>query len=132
MDEKALRSVPLFADLDKKECRALSQQADEIDVPEGKQLVRAGEFAYEFFVITDGSARVTREGEHLSDLGAGDFFGEVGILAHEKRNADVTATSQMNLIVLTDRAFRALERESPSVAERIRAAIDERYTRASG
>ena len=128
MDEKQVRSVPLFASLSKKGSQALAQKADEIDMPEGKQLAREGEFAYEFFVIADGTAEVTHDGEHVASLGPGDFFGEIGILASERRTADVVATSPMRLIVLTSRAFRDLKRESPSVCELIRAAIDERYS----
>jgi len=127
MDEKRVRSVPLFASLSKKGSRALAQQADEIDMPEGKELARAGEFAYEFFVITDGTADVTHDGEHVASLGPGDFFGEIGIVAAERRMADVVATSQMSLIVLTSQAFRALKRENPGVCDLIRAAVDERF-----
>jgi CRP-like cAMP-binding protein len=130
MDEKRVRSVPLFAGLSKKGSRALAQQADEIDMPEGKQLAREGDFAFEFFVITEGTAEVTHDGEHVASLGPGDFFGEIGIVAAERRTADVVATSPLSLIVLTDRAFRSLKRESPSVCELIRAAIDERYSAA--
>ncbi len=131
MDESRVRSVPLFAGLSKNGSRALAQQADEIDIPEGKRLAREGEFAYEFFVITDGTAEVSHEGEHIASLGPGDFFGELGIVAAERRTADVVATSPMALIVLTDRAFRALKRENPTVCELIRAAIDERYSAAA-
>jgi CRP-like cAMP-binding protein len=128
MDEKRVRSVPLFANLSRKGSRALAQQADEIDMPEGKQLAREGEFAYEFFVIAEGTAEVTHDGEHVASLGPGDFFGEIGIVASERRTADVVATSPMRLVVLTTQAFKALKRENPSVCELIRAAIDERYS----
>jgi CRP-like cAMP-binding protein len=131
MDEKRVRSVPLFASLSKRGSRALAQQADEIDVPEGRRLAREGEFAFEFFVITDGTAEVTHDGEHVATLGPGDFFGEIGIVAAERRTADVVATSPMSLIVLTSRAFNSLRSASPSVCELIRAAIDERYSAAS-
>jgi CRP/FNR family transcriptional regulator, cyclic AMP receptor protein len=127
MDHNRLRSVPLFAGLGKKECKALAQRADEIDIPEGKRLAREGDFAYEFFVREKGTAEVTHDGECIAELGPGDFFGELGVLASERRMATVTATSPMDLIVLTSGALRAVNREHPQVAERLRAAIDERF-----
>jgi CRP/FNR family transcriptional regulator, cyclic AMP receptor protein len=127
MDEKHLKSVPFFGALGKNERQTLSQITDEIDVPDCQSLAREGEFAYEFFVIQDGTAEVTHEGETIAQLGPGDFFGEVGILATERRMATVTATSPMALIVLTRGALRTVRREHPGVAERLRQAIDERY-----
>jgi CRP-like cAMP-binding protein len=127
VDEKHLESVPLFAGLGRKERRTVAQLADEIDVGEGTKLAREGDFAYEFFVIRDGTAEVTHEGEQLAELGPGDFFGEVGIFASERRTADVTATSPMDLIVLTPGALRAIDREHPEVHAKICDAIDSRY-----
>jgi CRP/FNR family cyclic AMP-dependent transcriptional regulator len=126
MEEKRLESTPLFAGLGKKERRALATRTDTIDVPEGKQLAREGDFAYEFFVITKGTAEVTHGSDHVADLGPGDFFGEMGILGHQRRVATVTATSQMELIVMTEQALRSLNREEPEVAQRLAQAIKER------
>ncbi len=127
MDENRLRSVPLFAGLGKRERKALARNADEIDVAEGKALAREGDFAYEFFVIEQGTADVTHDGECIAQLGPGDFFGELGVLASERRMATVTATSPMDLIVLTSGALRAVHREHPQVADRLRKAVDERF-----
>jgi len=73
MDESELQSIPLFESLARDERRLIAQHADEIDVAQGTQLVRQGEFAYEFFVIEKGGAEVLRDGEHIADLAAGDF-----------------------------------------------------------
>jgi CRP/FNR family transcriptional regulator, cyclic AMP receptor protein len=130
MDEKRLRSVPFFSGLDKKEIRTVARLADEIDIPEGQRLAREGEFAHEFFVIEEGTAEVVHDGEPIAKLGPGDFFGEIGILASERRMATVTSTSPMELIVLTSGALRTVRREHPEVAERLRKAIDERFATA--
>lgn len=76
MEESQLRSVPLFQSLSSEERRAVAQHADQIEVPEGTELVRQGEFAYEFFVIEEGTAEVTRDDERVAELGPGDFLGE--------------------------------------------------------
>jgi CRP-like cAMP-binding protein len=126
MEESELRSVPLFQSLSGEERRAIAQHADEIDVPEGAELVRQGEFAYEFFVIEEGTAVVTRDGEHVAELGPGDFLGEMGIVGKVVRNATVTTTSPARVIVMTEQALRSMTRTNPGVADRIRAAVDER------
>jgi CRP/FNR family transcriptional regulator, cyclic AMP receptor protein len=126
MDESSLRSVPLFDSLHSDERRTIAQHADEIDAPEGTELVRQGEFAYEFFVLEDGTAEVVRDGERVAELGPGDFLGEMGIVRHAVRNATVRTTSPARVIVMTEQAFRSMRALNPAVADRIEAAVEER------
>ena len=123
MDVKRLQTVHLFSTLSKKELEQLSRWIDEVEVPEGTELTREGAFAYEFFVIDDGAASVRQDGELISEMGAGDFFGEIALLAADRRTATVVATTPMRLLVMHSRDFRAMEKEMPVVADRIRAAI---------
>lgn len=126
MEESQLRSVPLFESLTSEERRAIAQHADEIDVPEGTELVRQGEFAYEFFLIEDGTAEVMRDGEHVAELGPGDFLGEMGIVGKAVRNATVVTSSPARVIVMTEQALRSMARTNPAVADRIAAVVEER------
>jgi CRP-like cAMP-binding protein len=126
MDPSHLKTIELFAGLSRRERDEVARQADEIDFEAGKRLVNEGKFGYEFFVIENGTAAVLRDGEHLADLGPGDFFGEMALLGGVKRNASVIASSPMTAIVMTDRAFRSVARSMPEVAERIREACRER------
>jgi CRP-like cAMP-binding protein len=126
MDEARVKTIPLFAGLSRKECRALAQRADELDLAEGKTLVREGDWPYEFFSIEEGTVEVRRGEQLLGELGAGDFFGEMGLMADTRRNATVTATTPVRVVVMTAQAFRQTARELPEVADKIRAAIEER------
>ena len=92
-------------------------------------LGREGSIAYEFFVIEDGAAEVTIDGRHVTDLGPGDFFGEIGSLERERRTATVTATTPIRLIVMLGSEFRAMERDMPALAQQVREAIEERLAR---
>ena len=132
MDQARLSSLPLFGSLSKRECRHVAQYADELELAEGTQLVREGEFAYEFFVIEDGTAEVMRGGEHVADLGPGDFMGEMGLVRHERRNASVVARSPMRCIVMSGQDFRTMERQLPDVCRRISAVIEERSQALAG
>jgi CRP/FNR family cyclic AMP-dependent transcriptional regulator len=126
MDEARLKAIPLFAGLRRKERRSVAQQADEVDIEPGRKLVRQGDFAYEFFAIEEGTAEVRRGDQYLAELGPGDFFGEMGLIEDAVRNASVTATSPMRVLVLTGRAFRNIDREHPEVSKQIRKEIEER------
>ena len=127
MDPKRLRSVSLFEGLSRREIERLSRLMDEVDLPAGKELVSEGRFPYEFFIVERGTAEVIRSGEHVADLVPNDFFGEIALLATERRTASVVTTSPMVAIVMTGRDFKAMDEELPSVAERIRNKMRERF-----
>ena len=129
MHEKRLKEVPFFDWLSKKELTFVGQQTDEIDVPAGKVLAAQGDVGHEFFVVESGTAEVTRDGEHVVDLGPGDFFGEMALLEEDRRTATVTATSPMVLIVMSRAGFRAVDRQMPAVHAQVTAAIAERRAR---
>jgi CRP/FNR family transcriptional regulator, cyclic AMP receptor protein len=126
LDASRLKSIPLFEEVGDEELAQISPFATEVTVEEGRELVREGDFSYEFMAIEDGQAEVTRGGEHVADLGPGDFFGEVGLLERTLRNATVTAKTPMKLITLTGWDLRRVERTAPQAVERIRAVLEER------
>jgi len=126
MDANRLKQLPLFASLSEKEREKVAQWADEVDVQQGKHLVDEGQFAYEFFVIEDGTAEVRKGDQKLAELGPGDFFGEIALLEEERRTASVIATTGLRVIVMTRRDFGSMQSELPSVAATIRQALEER------
>jgi CRP/FNR family cyclic AMP-dependent transcriptional regulator len=130
MEPGRLKAVPFFSAMSKGDLAAVAQQTDEIDVPAGKVLAREGDFGEEFFLIDAGTAQVTRGGEPIAELGPGDFFGEMALLEDDRRNATVTASTPMSLIVMTRPSFRALNRAHPEVHETVSKAIAERHAAA--
>lgn len=126
MDPNRLKAITLFKDMSDEDLRALSALAAETSVPEGQELVRAGDFSYQFFAIEEGTADVDRDGEKVADLGPGDFFGEVGVLEKELRNATVRATSPMRLILLSRWDLKRLERRDPRAFDQIRETLEQR------
>ena len=126
MDKARLKDVPFFSSISKRDLAAVAQQTDEIDVPAGKVLAHEGDLGQEFFLIDSGVAEVTRGGERIAELHAGDFFGEMALLEEERRTATVTATSPMSLMVMTRASFRALDRTMPQVHATVAKAITSR------
>lgn len=114
-----LEKIPLFAGLNRKELRFLAQMSSEASVHEGSVLVKQGEIGQEAMIIESGSAEVRKDGKKLDDLGPGDFFGEMSLINHMPRNADVVATSDMTLLVMNSREFSSVLSEYPEIAVKI-------------
>jgi CRP-like cAMP-binding protein len=126
---EVLKRVPLFSGCSKNELRELARSTDEVDLREGYVLVREGRPGREFFVLVDGSVRVTRDGKKIADLGGGEWFGEIALLTKVPRTATVTTTSAVKALVLTDRAFRRLVETMPSIAIKVLASVGDRLAK---
>ena len=126
MKPERLKKIPLFSDLSGDDLQRLGSWTDEVDLPAGKPLIHQGNFPHEFMVLESGTAEVTHDGQHLADLGPGDFFGEMALLEEQRRMASVVTTSDATIIVMHSRNFRAMEEAMPEVAARIIAVMQER------
>jgi CRP-like cAMP-binding protein len=69
-------------------------------ISSGSTVITEGEHGEDFYVIASGRAAVTMGGEHVRDLGPGDFFGELALLRDVPRTATVQATTDLELDVL--------------------------------
>ena len=124
-----LRNVPLFAECTKGELRKLAAIADELDIREGTVLTREGRTGREFFVLVDGTVRVTKNNRKLADLGPGDWLGEIALLTKVPRTATATATSPIIALVIVDRDFRRVVNQIPSIAMKMLGSVAERLAR---
>jgi|SRR5919201_4741912 CRP-like cAMP-binding protein len=121
-----LSDVPLFAALSKNELGQLASIADEIDLPDGRVLIREGERGREFFIVLEGEAEIRRKGKKLATRGAGEFFGEIALVSDVPRVATVTAVSPLRALVIRDREFRALLEHVPAIALKVLDAVARR------
>lgn len=124
MHHTQLQSIPLFERLTAEERIAVARRAQPVKHEPGTVLVKGGEFSYELFAIVSGKARVTRDGEELAELGAGDIFGEMGVLPHGglkwgRRNATVMVTESMTAVAIAGHDFRVLLDEIPALGEAV-------------
>ena len=126
MDAQELGQVALFSDLSEDDLRALATYVNEVTVSEGKPLVDEGGYAYDLFVIVDGTAQVIVSGEVVAELGPGDFFGEAGVLEKQQRNATVVAKTRMQLVTLTGWDLRRMRKQLGPVMDKLEKAIEQR------
>jgi CRP-like cAMP-binding protein len=127
-----LKSLPLFSDLSPADLERVSTALEEKRVSAGARLTLEGASGYSFFLIEAGQVDVERCGVLLETLGPGDYFGEAAILTGERRNASVTASTDVTVLVLFGTEFRVVEAELPAVAEQIKQKMLERSARHAG
>ena len=121
-----LAEVPLFSALSSKDLALIARRAEDVRVDPGKVLINEGSTGSEFFVIVEGTARVSRRGRRIAMLGPGAAFGELALLDKAPRNATVTAETSMELVVLGQREFGGIIDEVPGFARKLLAGMARR------
>lgn len=111
-----LKQVPLFSDLDENERKQIANSMKQRTFSAGQEIAVEGESGVGFFVIEDGTAKVTVHGEQVRTLGAGDYFGEVALITQGPRSATVTAETDLKTYGMTSWEFRPLVEDTPSLA----------------
>jgi CRP/FNR family transcriptional regulator, cyclic AMP receptor protein len=129
---EALRGVPLFEGLSKKELTEIANASEDLTFEPGRALCKEGRLAREFFVLIDGTAEVTKNGKKIDTRSGGDFVGEIALIMHQPRSATVTAITQVRCFVLTSRDFRRTLDDNPSIEPKIMRALAERLVQLSG
>ena len=125
-----LQLVPLFAACSRKDLQLVARRAEDVRVAAGKALISEGETGHEFFVILEGTAKVSRHGRKIASLGAGDAFGELALLEKAPRNSTIIAETDMELVVLGQREFAGLIDEVPGFARKLLAGMAKRLREA--
>jgi CRP-like cAMP-binding protein len=102
---EVLSRVSLLSHLDLSSLRQLADQSDIEHWPEGAAIIRQGEQGDRFFVLLEGQANVSTADGAVSELRAGDQFGEIALLHSVPRRADVIAASRSVTLSLPRDAF---------------------------
>ena len=121
-----LAQVPLFRGLGKRELQFLASRVDEVNLRPGQTVIREGDATEAFFILTSGNVQVVRGGKPAARLGAGDFFGEIGMLDHGPATATVVADGPVEAMVLSHAQFRDAIKGNDTLAMQVIAAMAER------
>src|SRR5215210_4179821 len=130
VDAAKLEVIPLFASLAEDDRELIATFTRTVAVPPGEQIATQNDFGYSFFAIADGDADVLVDDQIVTNLGPGDFFGEIALLCTGRRTAAVVSTSPMKLFSLFDRDFRQIESRVPRLARELRRIAGERLATA--
>jgi uncharacterized membrane protein len=126
-----LRQVPLFESLDNEAAGELCHLLESLDCKASTILFRGGDEGDAMYVIERGKVRIcvrTTQGHELTltELGRGDFFGEMALLDGKRRSADAIVAEDARLAVLSREHFLSFVRSSPNVALELLSALANR------
>ena len=93
--------VPLFRNLDAARIAAVAAVLRARRAERGERLIRKGDQADSMYFIVSGEVEVDQESAAPKGrLAAGDFFGEIALIAERARTATITALAPCKLLVL--------------------------------
>ena len=125
-----LKAIWLFSSCTNAELRKIRGSLDEVQVPAGKVLVEEGRVGLEFFLIVDGTAKVSRKGKKIATLGPGSHFGELSLLDRRPRSASVISETDMDVLVLSQRQFNSVLEAVPTISRKMLAEMANRLREA--
>jgi len=115
----ALRAIPLFSTLSKKDLNEVAKRADEVAVATGTVLAKEGERGNQCFVILRGKVGVSRSGRRITSGRWGAVFGEMSLLDGMSRSATLVAEEDTTLLVIHRRDFQYLVDNLPGFSRKL-------------
>ena len=107
----------MAARLSESDMEALSALGVEREAPLGQLLVREGATAGSLFLILSGRVAISRGGRRLTELGAGDVLGELGVVCGGPRSASAVVEQAGRVLVVPATAVRRLAADRPTLGE---------------
>ena len=111
-----LKKVPICSGLSEKELKSMVKLSRERRFESGDNIVRKGEEGVGFYLIIDGAVEIRSDGNTLSKLGPGQFFGEMSVLDRQPRSADVVAVEPSRCLVLNVLHFKSAISNNPEIS----------------
>ena len=117
------RTIPLFAGLRPSQARIVVLMGELKHYLPGEAIVRTGERGDEMYVIIEGMTEVLAgDGsgrQRINQLRRGDVFGEMGLVRHAERTADVVAAGAVDVLALDERFLRRIQNRYPRIASKV-------------
>jgi len=112
-----LARVRLFACLTPRQLKRLAKTVKVREYRPGVDVVKEGTMSgVGFFIVAEGEAAVTVDGQEVAHLGPGDHFGELALISESERTATVTAVTRLRCLVIAFWDFRRFAKDNPDVS----------------
>ena len=108
--------MPLFSGLERRELERIADSFKQRDYSPGDVIATEGQGGAGFFIIGEGTAKVTVHGQERAILGPGDYFGEIALIDEGARTASVTAETEMQTYAMTFWEFRPIVETDSRIA----------------
>jgi CRP/FNR family transcriptional regulator, cyclic AMP receptor protein len=125
-----IKEAKLFQGLPETELRSLEKQMKTVKHPAGHEIVVKGENGVGFMIILDGTVTVSTVQGKSRKLGPGDSFGEMALLDHEGRSANIKADTDVSLATIPEWSFKPFLKEHPEVSYRLLQVLSQRVRQA--
>ena len=125
-----IKQAKLFQGLPDSELRSLEKQMKVVKHPAGHEIVVKGDNGVGFMVILDGTVTVSTVQGKSRKLGPGDSFGEMALLDHEGRSANIKADTDVSLATIPEWSFKPFLKEHPEVSYRLLQVLSQRVRQA--
>jgi CRP-like cAMP-binding protein len=131
-----LAGVELFSELDRDEIARVAALAQVRSVPKDTTIFLAGDTAEAVFVVANGKVKIvvtSTDGKEfiLTQLGAGQVFGEMALLESAPRSASVITVTAVELLVINSQDFHHLLDTAPRISRGLLAILSRRLRRAN-
>ena len=112
-----LKSLPIFIDTPETILAEMAHLMQEVEIPEGAEIVKEGETGNCMYIIHSGEVKM-HKGQHiLATLKEKDFFGELSLLDTETRSASAVAATDCVLFHIDQDPFYDLMESRPEVVK---------------
>jgi predicted RND superfamily exporter protein len=123
MGENPTETIPLFRGLGPGEARIVVLMGELGHFEANDTIVRRGESGHDMYVILNGTTRVVVDKAgaptSIAELRRGEVFGEMALLRHDARTADVVAAGPVDVLALNEQCFQRLQERYPRVAAKL-------------
>jgi CRP-like cAMP-binding protein len=113
---ETLARVPLFSGLERRDLERIANTFKQRNYRAGDAIANEGQGGAGFFIIGEGTAKVTVHGEDRAKLGPGDYFGEIALIDEGARTASVIAETDMTTYAMTFWEFRPIVETDSRIA----------------
>ncbi|MGH8010203.1 MAG: cyclic nucleotide-binding domain-containing protein, partial [Candidatus Binatia bacterium] len=117
------KTIRLFEGLRPLQAKIVTLMGELKTFPRGHLIIRQGEMGNEMYVLVRGTADVLLNGSGsprlLRTMRRGDVFGEMGLIRHHQRTADVIATEDVEVIAVDERFLSRMQRRYPRIGAKV-------------
>lgn len=117
------KTIPLFAGLRPFQAKIVTLMGELRSFPKDGAIIRRGEQGNEMYVLISGAADVfiaaPSGSRKVNTLERGDVFGEMGLIRHHERTADVIATEEVEVLAVNEQFLDRIKRRYPRIATEI-------------
>jgi CRP-like cAMP-binding protein len=117
------KTIPLFAGLRPLQAKLVTLMGELKEFPRGQAIIKRGDMGNEMFVLVNGTVdvfiHVDGQQKYIQTYGRGDVVGEMGLIRHQKRTADVIAAEDVEAIVVNERFLSHMQGRYPRTGAKI-------------